>query len=246
MKKLSSIILIAAFTIASGQAINDFEYIYVPKELEKKINEYDLDKILIKNLNSKKYKTIQDNVENWPTELQFNKCLVAKANILDDSSFLRNKIKVQFKDCNDKVILEAKGTSSEKDYNLGFKDALSQSLKTIPLSSPKALTAVTQQAGQVSQNTGGKSVELLVTKAELYTNGSQTYQRINLEEGQFILANTNSPAPFASFKETAKKDVYRVRLQNGASTIGYLENNNIVIEIINPDDTISKEIFQRK
>lgn len=146
MKKLTSIILITAFSVASAQKISDYEYIYVPKELDKKINNYKLDQLLIKNLNSKKYKTFQDSQDNWPTDLQLNKCLVAKANIIDDSSFLKNKIKIQFKDCNDKIISESKGASNEKDYDLGYPDALRQAFRPF-----RFLTLAKQKLSQTPQ-----------------------------------------------------------------------------------------------
>lgn len=240
MKKLTSIILIAAFSFASAQKLSDYEYIYVPKELEKKINSYKLDQILVKNLNSKKYKTIQDNEENWPTELQLNKCQVAKANILDDSSFLRNKIKLQFKDCNNKVILELKATSSEKDYELGFPEAVRLTFPSIPISNPSIANVVTNNNTITANTENNNSI------AESFTNGSLSLQKVNMGAGQFILVAANSSAPFATLRESTKSGVYHVKLENGISTIGYIENGKIVIEIPQSNDSYKKEIFQKK
>jgi len=249
MKKFSSFILITAFVAASGQTVSDYEYIYVPKQFEKKVDGYNLNKNLVKALSGKKYKVIQDTAEFWPSELKNNNCQVLKANLLDDSSFLKNKLKVQFKDCNDKVILEAKGSSAEKDYDLGFNEALKQSLQLIPVSNPKTQIAVTQKeeqsASEATKNIDNKSVEVS-TKAEAYSNGTSSYQRINIGADQFILANTNSSVPFATFKETTKPGVFRVQLDNGIATIGYIENGNIIIEIPQGKDLYKKEIFQKK
>jgi hypothetical protein len=43
------------------------------------------------------------------------------ADIINDSGFLRNKVLVQFKDCNDKVVSSAKGASNIKEYKEGYQ-----------------------------------------------------------------------------------------------------------------------------
>lgn len=242
MKKLTLIILIAAFSVVSAQKLSDYEYVYVPKELEKKINNYKLDQLLVKNLNSKKYKTLQDKPEDWPTDLQLNKCHVVNANILDDSSFLKNKIKLQFKDCNEKLLLELKGSSNEKDYELGYSDALKQTLQSIPVSNPNETKAISNTTSPTTSTAN----TIYSSKSEIYSNNSLTFQKINIGAGQFILANTNSSVPYATLKESTKLGVYHVKLENGSSTIAYIENGNIVIEIPQSNDSYKKEVFQKK
>lgn len=46
------------------------------------MNKYDLNKQLVKGLESKNYKVIQEEKENWPAELSQNRCSVARANLL--------------------------------------------------------------------------------------------------------------------------------------------------------------------
>ncbi|WP_185148731.1 hypothetical protein [Chryseobacterium mulctrae] len=57
------------------------------------------------------------------------------------------------------------------------------------------------------------------------------------------MVDGNSSVPFATFKETTKKDVFRVKLGSGESTTGYYENGNLVIEIPKGNDEYSKEVF---
>jgi len=240
MKKITSVLLlITAFSLASAQTLSDYEYVYVPKELEKKINNYKLDKQLVKSLNSKKYKTLQDNEENWPTELQLNKCQVAKANILNDSGFLSIKTKVQFKDCNDKVILELNGSSKEKDYEIGFPESLREAVLSLPISNPKENLMISK-----TDNTNNNATS--TSNAETYTNGAIALQRVNIGAGQFIFVKNNSSVPFATLKESTKSGVFHVKLENGISTIAYIENGNIVIEIPQSNDSYKKEVFQKK
>jgi hypothetical protein len=58
-------------------------------------------------------------------------------------------------------------------------------------------------------------------KAESYTNGKVNLQKVQISKDQFILVSSSSSVPFATFKNTAKADVYRVTLENGTSTLGY-------------------------
>ncbi|KAF5280093.1 hypothetical protein FQR65_LT15083 [Abscondita terminalis] len=88
------------------------------------MNRYGLNKQLVK-LELKNYKVIQEEKEDWPAELLQNRCSVARAKLLDDSSMFRNRVIVKFSDCNDKVLLESKGMSMQKEYETGFfADAL--------------------------------------------------------------------------------------------------------------------------
>ena len=265
MKKLLSLFLISSVVTVYGQKLADFEYVFVPKKFEKEMNKYDLKKLLVKGLEDKKYKVIQEDKENWPDELRLNQCNVAKADLLDDSSMFRNKVLLKFSDCNEKTILETKGTSMQKEFELGFPEALAISLKSVPLSNPSStinITPVAEKPKEVVQvkaeKVAEKTVAPVVTKAEtssplattnkaeVFSNGRLNVQKINMGSGQFILASGNSSAPYAVFTETSKPGVYRVKMENGASALGYMENGNLVIEIPQANDTYQKEVFQKK
>lgn len=178
----------------------------------------------------------------------------------------RNRVKLQFTNCQKKVVSETKGNSLYKEYDLGFEDALNLSLKTIPSSSPNPNLFVSNIKENVKEQpakpidvkeikeivteapatpaTSVKSVEL--KKAESYTNGKVNLQKVQISKDQFILVSSASSVPFATFKNTAKADVYRVTLENGTSTLGYYENGNLVIEIPTSDGDFKKEVFMAK
>ena len=91
-------------------------------------------------------------------------------------------------------------------------------------------------------NSGAKTEN----KAETFSNGTLNLNRIFISDSQFILASPNDSTPYAIFKESTKKEVYRVQLQDGSQTLGYVENGNIVIELPNADGSFRKEIFEGK
>lgn len=249
MKKLSVIISSFCVVLSYAQKVSDYKYVVVPNAFESfKKDNYGLSTFLTKNLKAKQYTVITENRGQWPEEANTNPCSVLNADVVNDSGFLKNKVVLEFKDCNNKVITSQKGSSSIKEFQEGFQDALSKALATIPASKPIGNINYKQETTYVTEETVKPTPQISepksqASKAERYSNGKLSLQRIQIEASQFILADGNSSVPFATFKETTKKDVYRVKLASGESTTGYLENGNLVIEIPKGNDEYSKEIF---
>ncbi|MCD0480758.1 hypothetical protein LPB90_20130 [Chryseobacterium sp. LC2016-29] len=248
MKKLSVIISSFCVMLSYAQKVSDYKYVVVPSSFESfKKNNYGLSAFLTKSLKSKQYVVISENRGQWPEEANANPCSVLNADLVNDSSFLRNKVVLEFKDCNNKVVSSQKGSSSIKEYEEGFPDALSKALVSISISKPVENTTFKQEA-QVVQDTAQETPKVSeqksqASKAEKYSNGKLNLQKIQIDTTQFILVDGNSSVPYATFKETTKKDVFRVKLGSGESTTGYFENGNLVIEIPKGNDEYSKEVF---
>jgi len=249
MKKLSAFLLTTISVVVFAQSVSNYEYVFVPTKFKDFTeNQYQLNSQLEKLLASKKYKIVTENSTDVPSSIIDNPCSRVKVDLFNDSSFLKNRIKVVVSDCNSKVIVEYKGGSSEKDYELGFKESLLNAMRTFPMSSPvetEKLIAATPQ--QVAVKKTPILTESVSTngQAEMLSNGKVSVQKITLSKTQFILAKANSPVPYATFKSTTKPDVYRVVLENGLSTIGYLENGAIVIEIPSGEDFV-RDVFQKR
>lgn len=247
MKKLSVLISSFCVMLSFAQKVSDYKYVVVPSSFESfKKNNYGLSAFLTKNMKAKQYVVLSENRGQWPEEANVNPCSVLNADVINDSNFLRNKIILEFKDCNNKVVSSQKGITSIKEYEEGFKDALSETFAKIPVANPiqnteyKKETQITETVPQVPQVSEQKSQ---ASKAEKYSNGKLNLQKIQIDTTQFILVDGNSSVPFATFKETTKKDVFRVKLVSGESTTGYYENGNLVIEIPKGNDEYSKEVF---
>ena len=256
MKKSFALAFLFFLLLFSAQNITDYEYIYVPKKFKDfKTNEYNLNTLLKKALEAKKYKVIQDDIVNWPLELRENPCKVLNAELLNDSNMFRNRVKLQFSNCEKNVVFETKGTSMIKDFELGYQDAMNISLKNLQNSQPKEIEVLAKPTEKIAvEAVVEKPVQTVVTstnsatpevskKAESYSNGTMSFQKIQISKDQFILVSSSSSVPFATFKNTTKLDVYRVTLENGISTIGYSENGNLIIEIPTSDGNYKKEVF---
>lgn len=250
MKKISTLFAIAVITFIKSQTVSDYRYISVPSELAdfKENKSYGLNTILEKSLKGKKYTILPENKSNWPADALGNPCKVLNADILNDKSMFRNKLIIQFKNCSNQIVLEEKGSSTIKEFEAGYQDALKQAVVKIPVSNPSSqienlAEAKSQEVVKTSEEPKAKEVISQTSTAQKYTNKNKTFQKIQIADDQFILVDSNSSVPFATFKSTAKKDVYRVKLGSGESTLGYYENGNIVIEMPKGNGEFANEIF---
>ncbi len=105
---------------------------------------------------------------------------------------------------------------------------------------------VVEKPAQAVVSSSSLATPEVAKKAESYSNGAMSFQKIQISKDQFILVSSSSSVPFATFKNTTKADVYRVILENGTSTLGYTENGNLIIEIPTNDGNYKKEVFTAK
>lgn len=264
MKKISAIALLLTAAVVYGQKISDYQYVYVPGSFESAMGKYNLRKLLIDGLQAKKYVVLSEDTVDYPVAVQQNSCNMVRTNLVDDSSFLRNKVKLEFTGCNGKTLATLDGKSMIKDYEPGFQDALKKALDQVPVSDPKeqaiamaqksAFPASPQQSLPTAQpsaqpvstvataSTGNSGASV----AEIYKSGNLQVQKINMGTASFILVSQNSSSPYATFSATGKSGVYKVKLADGTLGFGYFDNGNLVIEILNPNGADRAITFQRQ
>ena len=248
MKKFLQISSVFLVSVLYGQQISDYHYILIPDTFaNSKANRYDLDKLLSAQLQAKKFIVIN---ENSPESK--NLCEYLKAEISDTGNMLTNKVRIEFKDCYNESLAILDGKSRSKDIEEGMQDALKNAMMNIPLSNPvKNATALQKESAPINTQKEEKTENIAsqisttntTEKANVYSNGTLSLNKIFLSNGEFILADPNSSAPYGIFKPSTKKDTYRVQLQDGTTTLGYLEDGEIIVEIPNADGSFKKEIF---
>ena len=265
MKKFLQIFAVFFAMSTFAQNVSDFKYVMIPGTFkDAKTNRYDLNATLELILKQKKYTVLFENQKSWPKDALENPCNVLKAELVDPSNMFKNKILVQFFDCNGKEISSIEGKSFIKEFEPGMKDALENAAKNLAISNPVdhkntaeiAKNSTIEKSETMSES---KPTKVLVSqnyspintpksseKPEIYSNGTLTLNKIFLGDGEFILLNPQSSVPFATFKSSSKADTFRVKLNDGTQTLGYLENGKIVVEIPNSDGSFSAMIFEKK
>lgn len=247
MKKLSMLVLAVCSTMAFAQKVSDYKYVAIPEKFETFNEDYGLKNFFTKGLTGKKYIILPVIKDSWPADAKSNFCNVVTANIINDKNLFKNKLIVQFKDCNNNIILESKGGSKIKEFEEGLQEALKEAMIKIPVSNPVALLSASDNIAQrTSPETAVSSTSTINPEASNYSNGKLDLQKIQLDSNQFILAKSGSSVPFAVFKATSKNSVFLVKLSDGSTTIGYFENGNIVIDIPQADGKYAKEVFAAK
>lgn len=135
MKNLLSFVLFLGFTITvSSQNVSEFKQIYVPVKFNdfKTNNAYNLNKILVSKLSDKRYSVTQQDPEQWPVEFAQNSCGVLIAEVHDVSSMFRNKVNLEFKDCEGRVVGSYETETRIKEFHEGFQDALLKAIAMVP------------------------------------------------------------------------------------------------------------------
>lgn len=246
MKKVSTLLLAVCSTMIFAQKVSDYKYVAVPEKFETFKEDYGLKDFFTKALKGKKYIVLPVIKDNWPLEAKSNFCNVINADVINDKSLFKNKVILQFKDCNNNMILDSKGGSKIKEFEEGLQDALREALIKVSISNPVALLPATT-TNAITQNSSSEPVKSTATpESSNFSNGKLDLQKIQIDPSQFILAKSGSSVPFAVFKATSKDSVFIVKLADGNATIGYFENGNIVIDIPQADGKYTKEIFIAK
>jgi hypothetical protein len=246
MKKLSMLMLTVCSTVIFAQKVSDYKYVTVPEKFETFKEDYGLKDFFIKALKGKKYVILPVIKDNWPSEAKSNFCNVVNADVINDKNLFKNKVILQFKDCNNNLILESKGGSKIKEFEEGLQDALKEALIKVSVSNPVALLTASTNGQNTSPEPAASVVSTTAPEANNYSNGKLDLQKIQIDPNQFILAKSGSSVPFAVFKATSKNSVFMVKLADGNTTIGYFENGGIVIDIPQADGRYSKETFVAK
>lgn len=252
MKNITIFLFVFLIAVVKAQTVSDYKYIVIPAEFNdfKDNKAYGLSNLLEKSLKAKKYTVLSSTKNDWPSDALMNPCGILNAELLNDKSMFRNKLILQFKDCNNKVVFNEKGSSMIKEFEPGFQDALKQTLVKIPVSNPTTIVSKVAETTSTepfkNELQGSKEAILQTSNAVRYSNGTLTVQKIQIDNNQFILVDGNSSVPFATFKSTTKEGVFRVKLGSGESTIGYYENANIVIEMPKANGDYIKEVFAAK
>lgn len=238
--------LAVSSTMVFAQKVSDYKYVSVPEKFETFKEDYGLKNFFIKALAGKKYIVLPVIKDNWPAEAKSNFCNVVNADVINDKNLFKNKVIVQFKDCNNNLILESKGGSKIKEYEEGLQDAIKEALIKIPLSNPVAFLPASTKGQNTSPEPAVSVASTTTPEANSYSNGKLDLQKIQIDPNQFILAKSGSSVPFAAFKTTSKNSVFIVKLADGNTTLGYFENGSIVIDIPQADGRYSKEVFVAK
>lgn len=133
--KLFSIIVTFFITasVFAQSNINNYKYIIVSNKYDflKEKDQYQLNSLTKFLFNKYGFEAVMEGSQ-YPQDLISNRCLALDSDVTKDPGMFKSKLKVELKDCNDKVVFTSKiGESREKDYKTAYNLALRDAFKSI-------------------------------------------------------------------------------------------------------------------
>ncbi|QTE23981.1 hypothetical protein [Polaribacter cellanae] len=248
-------LLISLYTFGQQKKIKNYKYIVVPEKFEflKKADQYQTSS-LTKFLLEKNGFQVYLSSEDYPEDLQKNRCLALFADVVDKSSLFKIKTLIQLKDCFNKVVYTSKeGGSNIKNYKKGYQEAIRNAHKSMRNIRYVALPENNQNSkGEVAKKVAviSKKVEKpvkVISEVSPITNQKQPIKTASnkalsvlyaqAKENGFQLINTKPEVVFLLLN-TNVKEVFIIKDKNG---ILYKNANSWVAEYYKNGKLITEE-----
>ena len=133
--KFFSIILTCfiAASVCAQANINNYKYVIVPNKFDflTERDQYQLNSLAKFLFNKYGFEAVMEG-SNYPNDLALNRCLALKSVVIKESGMFKTKLKIELKDCNDKIVYTSGiGESREKEYKTAYNLALRDAFKSI-------------------------------------------------------------------------------------------------------------------
>lgn len=236
MKNLIAALLLCSLSTINAQETSDYKFINIPEKFSGfNQDQYQLNNRLKFLLTQKKYEVLATDKSTWPKEVIENPCLVLDADVKKVKSFLNNKLEVSFSDCAQKNIENFEGTSKIKEFDKGYQEALKLALNKLKVQDAKIpMTKLEKAKDETNIEYIPDPINVELAKFNTLTDGTRNYQKIELQNGGFMLMSENGNQVIAKFEPTSKSGVYRVVVTNNDtnySSIGYSNENSFSYEV---------------
>ncbi|MFB9054441.1 hypothetical protein ACFFVB_15235 [Formosa undariae] len=243
MKKIILLLVVSVcFSSFAQSNLNDYKYVVVPNKYDflKESNQYQLNE-LTKFLFEKKGFSAMMEGDEMSVEQEFNRCLILRSDVKNESNMFTTKLVVVLKDCKNKVVFEtAIGVSKIKEFKKAYHAALrdafnsfdavnykyTESSANLGVAIPAAEAAVTTAA--VPSNAVSKAV--VPTSNVLYAQPTANgYQLVD-----------STPKVVYKLKKSSVEDMYfvegkqaTVRKKGDQWVIEYYEGDTLKEEVLN-------------
>lgn len=217
MKKFSIIFLFLILTISTHaqSGINDYIYAQLPSKLEfqESKNEYRINST-IKMFFEQRGFTVFYEDDILPQEVAFSNCNKFFINVVKNSTLFSTKLKIEIKDCTNKVLVTSEeGVSRKKEMGPAYNEALITALKSLE---------------RLKYNGKAKTAETAITENNIVAPKIANPQGIDqLQINGLLLSKTSNPTIYIATAEGKSGVVYK----NGNNWLfEYYANGKLVTE----------------
>ncbi|GAA4268097.1 hypothetical protein [Hyunsoonleella aestuarii] len=135
MTRLFSVLIICFLTapLFSQANLNNYKYVIVPVKFDflNENDKYQLNSLTKFLFNKYGFKAVLEGSE-YPDDLMVNRCLALESDVLKEPGMFKTKLKIELKDCNDKVVFTSIiGESREKVYKTAYNLALRDAFQSV-------------------------------------------------------------------------------------------------------------------
>ena len=239
MKNLVFLFSIFFFSSLNAQNISDFKYVIIPDSFaDFEDNQYRINYHLLRQMEAKKYEALKADPTTWPEEVRKNPCLALTPSLKKGKQFLKNKITVSFKDCKNKEIASYEAVSNEKEFAVGYPDAMKIALQNLQVSLPKELPYEISEISNTSilneiKPQGNISENSWIESGIEFRNGSQTVILTEQKDGSFIVIQKNNSSIIAQLVPSSKQGIYHATIVNpegNYNSIAFYDGKTLGIE----------------
>lgn len=211
-----------AANVFSQASLNDYKYIIVPKKYEflKEADQYQVNSLTEFLFNKYGFQAFMEG-EEYPDDLNENRCLALTSDVIKDSAIFKTKLQIVLKNCNGLVVYTTKvGETREKDYARAYNEALRNAFeelqtvdyKYVPTNKQTAVAASTktETKNEVSEEIQQLREEIESLKQEKEEAKVATEQKNIPTEVVPVVSTTTSESP-----SEVKDILYAQKIENG-------------------------------
>ena len=168
--KILSIIVVFLITanLFSQSSLNNYKYIIIPKKYDflKEADKFQLNSLTEFLFNKYGFQAFMES-ENYPDDLNADRCLALTSNVKEDSSIFKTKLQIELVNCNGLTIYTTQfGESREKDFSKAFSEALRNAFKELETINYKYV-AIEKGSVTVPKEANSQTSEVVSQIAEL-------------------------------------------------------------------------------
>lgn len=212
---LTGVFFVVISNVFSQTNLNNYKYIIVPYKFDflKEKNQYQINELAKFLFNKHGFNAIMEG-EAYPEDLLNNRCLALRSDVLKESGMFKTKLKVELKDCNDRVVYVSQlGESREKEYKKAYNLALRETFEYLgelnySYKESKEIAALASPSSSAKAETNQVSQEIKELKAEIESlkkKKEEVKQVVNVKEPE--PKQVVNPKVVKEIKETSNKKV---------------------------------------
>lgn len=220
------IFFLVVSNVFSQVNLNQYKYVIVPNKFDflKEKDQYQINS-LAKFLFEKYGFTAFMEGNDYPKDLKMNRCLALRPDVLKESGMFKTRLKVELKDCNDRVVYTSGiGESREKEYKKAYNVSLRSAFESIrdlnyTYEPNKSITSLvtTTTSQPVVKNEVSKEIKALRAEIEnLKKEKAKTEEVKIVEKPKKVVAAPNVVKEVEAVKEATTSNVlYAQEISNG-------------------------------